>query len=65
MATFCAVTPPERVPVEKLIVAIKLAWASSAEVRLGFGEAAPDALSAAVTACIRAYFHTSPRIKAD
>ena len=65
MATFCAVTIPDRVPVEKLIVAIKLAWASTAEVRQGFGEAAPDALTGAGTACIQAYFHPASRFTAD
>lgn len=65
MAILCAVTVPDRIPVEKLIVAIKLAWASTAEVRLGFGEAGPDALSGAVTACIEAYFHSPARTRAD
>ena len=59
MATFCAINAPNNVPIEKLIVAIKLAWASMAEARVGFGEAAPDALSGAVTACIEAYFKSA------
>jgi hypothetical protein len=56
MTTLCIASAPRGVPIEKLIVAIKLAWASMTEARLSFGEAAPDALSGAVTACIEAYF---------
>jgi hypothetical protein len=63
MATLCAVAP-ENVPVEKLIVAVKLAWASMAEARLNFGETGSDALSGAVSACIEAYF-LRPGTKAD
>jgi hypothetical protein len=56
MMTLCATNAPKGVPIEKLIVAIKLAWASMTEARLSFGDAAPDALSGAVSACIEAYF---------
>jgi hypothetical protein len=63
METLCAAAPTN-VPVEKLIVAVKLAWASMAEARLNFGEAGNDALSGAVSACIEAYF-LRPRTKAD
>ena len=56
MTTLCLTNAPKNVPIEKLIVAIKLAWASMSEARLSFGESAPDALSSAVTACIEAYF---------
>ena len=64
MMSLCATTMPTGVPVEKLIVAIKLAWASMTEARLSLGDAGPDALSGAVTACIEAYFQTASR-KAD
>jgi hypothetical protein len=56
MMTLCATSAPKEVPIEKLIIAIKLAWASMTEARLRFGEAGPDALSGAVSACIEAYF---------
>jgi hypothetical protein len=56
MMTLCAASAPKGVPIEKLIVAIKLAWASMTDARMSFGEAAPDALSGAVSACIEAYF---------
>jgi hypothetical protein len=65
MATFCASTRPHGVPIEKLIVAIKLAWASMAETRLRLGELAPDALSGAVSACIEAYFAAEELRRAD
>jgi hypothetical protein len=65
MMAFCAANAPRGVPIEKLIVAIKLAWASMTETRLSFGEAAPDTLSSAVTACIEAYFYPPVPAKAD
>jgi hypothetical protein len=65
MTTFCAVNAARGVPIEKLIIAIKLAWASMADARLSFGDAAPDALSSAVTACIEAYFYPTVPTKAD
>jgi hypothetical protein len=65
MLAFCAAHAPKGVPIEKLIIAIKLAWASMAEARLSFGDAAPDALSSAVTACIEAYFYPAVPAKAD
>jgi hypothetical protein len=65
MLVFCATHAPRGIPIEKLIIAIKLAWASMAESRLSFGDAAPDALSGAVTACIEAYFYPAVPAKAD
>ena len=55
----------EKVPVEKLIVAIKLAWGSLPGVRLRVGDAAPEALTAMVTACIETYFPNEARGRAD
>jgi hypothetical protein len=65
MAAFCAASSPRAVPIEKLIVAIKLAWASMGETRLRLGEAGPDALSGAVSACIEAYFRFPELKQAD
>jgi hypothetical protein len=65
MAAFCATTSPRAVPIEKLIVAIKLAWASMPEPRLRLGEAGPDALAGAVSASIQAYFRSVERKQAD
>ena len=64
MMTLCAAPVATGVPVEKLIVAVKLAWASMTDARLSLGDSAPEALSGAVTACIEAYFQT-PSGKAD
>jgi hypothetical protein len=65
MTAFCAAYAPTGVPIEKLIIAIKLAWASMSDARLSFGDAAPDALSSAVTACIESYFYPAVPAKAD
>lgn len=56
MASFCDEARRAGVPVEKLIIALKLAWSSLPELRLAFGESAPEVMDAAVTACIEAYF---------
>jgi hypothetical protein len=65
MAAFCAEPRRRGVPVEKLIVALKLAWASLPELRMEFGDAAPDVIAAAVTACIQAYFDSAELARAD
>jgi hypothetical protein len=64
MAALCRTSAPT-VPIEKLIIAIKLAWASMSEARLSLGDAGGDALSGAVTACIEAYFHPGSGSRAD
>jgi hypothetical protein len=53
------------VPIEKLIIAIKLAWGSLSEARLRLGDCAPEALAGAVTACIEAYFAPQERRRGD
>ena len=65
MAALCAGRSSRRVPVEKLIIAIKLAWASMPEARLLLGDASAEALSGAVTACIKAYFRPNATARAD
>jgi hypothetical protein len=65
MATLCAGTRTRGVPIEKLIIAIKLAWASLAEARLRLGEGAPEVLSGAVSACIEAYYLSETGQRAD
>ena len=64
MVSFCDEARQAGVPVEKLIIALKLAWSSLPELRLTFGESAPDVIGAAVTACIDAYF-ASAETRAD
>jgi hypothetical protein len=56
MATLTAGARSRGVPIEKLIIAIKLAWASLPEIRPRLGETASDALAGAVSACIEAYY---------
>ena len=65
MARLHADTRARGVPIEKLIVAIKLAWGSLPESRLRLGDGASDALAGAVTACIEAYFAPVERRRAD
>lgn len=65
MAALCGAVRPRGVPIEKLIVAVKLAWGSLAEVRLRLGDSAPDALAGAVSACIEAYFADVERRRAE
>lgn len=65
MARFCDEPRRRGVPVEKLIVAMKLAWASLPELRLEFGDAGPEVMAAAVTACIQAYFDSAEATRAD
>ena len=67
MAALHAETRERGVPIEKLIVAIKLAWGSLPESRLRLGDGASEALAGAVTACIEAYFAPAQReqLRAD
>ena len=65
MMALCAAARPRGVPIEKLIIAIKLAWLNLAELRLHFGDGAAEALSGAVSACITAYFLGDEGRRAD
>lgn len=65
MALFCDEPRRRGVPVEKLIVAMKLAWASLPELRMEFGDAAADVMATAVTACIQSYFDSPEITRAD
>ncbi len=65
VAGLCRSSRARNVPIEKLIVAIKLAWASLTEERIRLGETAPDALAGAVSACIGSYYIDEERQRAD
>lgn len=65
MANLHAATRSRGVPIEKLIIAIKLAWGSLPESRLRLGDGAGEALAGAVSACIEAYFAPEERRRAD
>ena len=55
----------QAIPIEKLIVAVKLAWSTLSVDRLRLGDAAPDALAGAVSACIASYFQDEEPRRAD
>jgi hypothetical protein len=59
MARLCAEARLRNLPVERLIVAIKLAWQKLPERRLHLGDVATDVLSSAVSVCIEQYFADS------
>jgi len=65
VAALCRRCRARNVAIEKLIIAIKLAWSSLTENRLRLGEAAPDVLAGAVSACIGAYFEDEERQRAE
>jgi hypothetical protein len=56
MARLCAEARLRHLPVERLIVAIKLAWKKLPERRIHLGDVATDVLSSAVSVCIEQYF---------
>jgi hypothetical protein len=59
MARLCAEAQLRHLPVERLIVAIKVAWTKLPERRIHLGDAAADVLSSAVSVCIEQYFADS------
>lgn len=65
MALLCMRVRARDVPIEKLLVAVKLAWATLGEPRARFGEAAPDVLGGVVSACIECYFSADTNERAD
>jgi hypothetical protein len=65
MTALHADTRSRDVPIEKMIIAIKLAWSSIPESRLRLGDGASEVLAGAVTACIEAYFAPQERRRAD
>ena len=65
MAPLCTYVRARDVPIEKLLVAVKLAWATLGEPRARFGEAAPDVLGGVVSACIECYYSADTNVRAD
>lgn len=61
--TLCLDSRRAGVPVEKLIVALKQAWAATPELRIRFGETSSDALTTLVTDCIETYFLADPNAR--
>ena len=56
MARLCGDARVLHVPVERVIVLIKRAWHTLADVRYRLADAAPDVLSTVITVCIEQYF---------
>jgi len=65
VSDLCRSCRARNIPIEKVIIAIKLAWGTLTEHRIRLGEMAPDALAGAVTACIGAYFEDEEHGRAD
>ena len=65
MSSLCLYARARGVPIEKLIVAVKYAWATLGEHRVRFGEAAPDIIGGAVSASIECYFTSDVSRRAD
>lgn len=65
MAPLCVHVRAHGVPIERLLIAVKLAWATLGEPRTRFGEAAPDVLGGVVSACIERYFAADTGERAD
>lgn len=65
MTSLCLFARARGVPVEKLLVAVKYAWATLGEPRVRFGEAAPDVIGGAVGACIACYYTAEASGRAD
>ena len=61
----CQSCRTQQIPIEKLLVAVKLAWTTLAVDRLRLGDTAPDVLAGAVSACIASYFQDEERRRAD
>ena len=65
MAKLCVDARLLKLPIERLIITIKQAWASLGDARLQLGEAAPDILASAISVCIEQYFADSAPERAD
>lgn len=65
MTSLCQYARARGVPIERLIVAVKYAWATLGEPRARYGEAAPDVIGGAVSACIECYFTADASGRAD
>lgn len=65
MAPLCVYVRARDVPIEKHLIAVKLAWATLGESRARFGEAAPDVLGGVVSACIDCYYSADSGERAD
>jgi hypothetical protein len=63
MTTLCAEARARQLPIERVIIAIKLAWASLPERRTQLGDVSTDVLSSVISVCIEQYFADSERLR--
>jgi hypothetical protein len=63
MATLCGCARQRKVPIERLLIAIKMAWAMLPEHRTHLGDVAADVLASAISVCIERYFSESERLR--
>jgi hypothetical protein len=63
MATLCAEARLRQLPIERLIIAIKQAWATLPELRTQLGDDAAEVLSSAISVCIEQYFSRSEQLR--
>jgi hypothetical protein len=63
MASLCAEARLRHLPVERLIVALKVAWTKLPERRIQLGDVATDVLSSAISVCIQQYFTDDERLR--
>jgi hypothetical protein len=63
MAALCARARLRKLPIERLLVAVKMAWAILPVHRTRLGNVANDVLSSAISVCIEQYFAESERLR--
>ena len=63
MAALCARARLQEVPIERLLIAVKMAWAIVPVHRTRLGDVANDVLSSAISVCIEQYFAESERLR--
>ena len=61
MATLCVDARARQLPIERVIVAVKVAWSRLPERRIQLGDVSTDVLSSAISVCIEQYFADSER----
>jgi hypothetical protein len=63
MVALCADARLRDLPIERVIIAVKLAWTRLAERRTQFSDVSTDVLSSAISVCIEQYFAGSERLR--
>jgi hypothetical protein len=63
MATLCAEARERHLSIERVIIALKLAWTRLPERRTQLGDVSTDVLSSVISVCIEQYFADSERLR--